>query len=203
MWRLHSVLAEPPLPALGSLIKRLHAHIRYLDDPIDDIENKLGRQMREDDLGQRLMTIPGIGPINARFLSAEMGDCKHYACGRDFAASSDRCRASKVRVGERICWASANAATRTSGTCWCNARDRICNTWDAITTGWRNGSGQCWGESTPMSWLARWQTSWLAPPGPSRHTTPNSNERGLHIAVTASEIAVPMYLPGFATAVIG
>jgi transposase len=33
------------------------------------------------------MTIPGVGPITASLLSAEMGDGKQYVCGRDFAAS--------------------------------------------------------------------------------------------------------------------
>jgi transposase len=86
--RLLSVLAEHTLPArLVIVIERLHAHIKYLDEQIDDIEKELGRQLREDDLGQRLMTIPGVGPITASVLSAEMGDGKQYVCGRDFAAS--------------------------------------------------------------------------------------------------------------------
>ncbi|MGJ9420840.1 IS110 family transposase [Massilia sp. CMS3.1] len=86
--RLLSVLAEHTLPArLMSLIERLHAHIKYLDEQIEDIEKELGRQLRKDDLGQRLMTIPGVGPITASVLSAEVSDGKQYACARDFAAS--------------------------------------------------------------------------------------------------------------------
>jgi transposase len=65
----------------------LHAHIKYLDEQIDDIEKKLGRQLQEDDLGQRLMAIPGVGPITASVLSAEIGDGKQCGCGRDFSAS--------------------------------------------------------------------------------------------------------------------
>lgn len=38
-------------------------------------------------IGQRLLTIPGIGPITASLLAAEMGDGKQYGCSRDFAAS--------------------------------------------------------------------------------------------------------------------
>ena len=33
------------------------------------------------------MTIPGVGPITASVLAAELGDGKHYRCSRDFAAS--------------------------------------------------------------------------------------------------------------------
>jgi transposase len=47
----------------------------------------MGRQLAEDDLGQRLMTIPGVGPVTASLLSAEMGDGKQYRGSRGFAAS--------------------------------------------------------------------------------------------------------------------
>jgi len=86
--RLPSVLEEQALPArLISLLETLHRHFKYLDEQIADIEKELARQLMEDDLGQRLLTIPGIGPITASVLAAEMGDGKQYGCGRNFAAS--------------------------------------------------------------------------------------------------------------------
>jgi transposase len=86
--RLPSVLAEQALPArLVVLLERLHSHFRYLDEQIADLEQELGRRLQDDDLGQRLMSIPGVGPITASVLAAEVGDGKQYRCGRDFAAS--------------------------------------------------------------------------------------------------------------------
>jgi len=86
--RLPSVLAEQALPArLVALLERLHSHFKYLDEQIADIEKELDRQLQDDDLGQRLMSIPGVGPITASVLAAEVGDGKQYRCGRDFAAS--------------------------------------------------------------------------------------------------------------------
>lgn len=86
--RLPSVLAEHRLPArLILLLERLHAHHKYLDDQIAEIEKDLSRQLAEDELGQRMMTIPGVGPITASVLTSEIGDGKQYGCGRDFAAS--------------------------------------------------------------------------------------------------------------------
>jgi transposase len=86
--RLPSVLAEERLPArLMIVLERLHAHFKYLDEQIADIEKDLTRQVTEDDLGRRLMTVPGIGPITASVLASEVGDGKHYRHGRDFAAS--------------------------------------------------------------------------------------------------------------------
>jgi transposase len=86
--RLPSVLAEQALPTrLVALLERLHGHFKYLDEQIADIEKELGRQLQDNDLGQRLMSIPGVGPITASVLAAEVGDGKQYRCGRDFAAS--------------------------------------------------------------------------------------------------------------------
>ncbi|NEX60789.1 IS110 family RNA-guided transposase [Noviherbaspirillum galbum] len=86
--RLPSVLAEHRLPArLMVLLERLHAQYKHLEEQIKEVEDELARQLKDDDLGTRLMTIPGVGPITASLLSAELGDGKQYSCGRDFAAS--------------------------------------------------------------------------------------------------------------------
>lgn len=85
---LPSVLAETALPArLLPILERLHAHYKYLDEQISEVEQDLVRQLHEDDLAQRLLKVPGIGPITASLLSSELGDGKQYGCGRDFAAS--------------------------------------------------------------------------------------------------------------------
>lgn len=87
--RLSAVLAEHDdlPPAMVQVLERLHAHYGYLSEQIQAIEKELNRQLAEDDLGQRLLTIPGVGPITASVLAAEMGDGQPYRCSRDFAAS--------------------------------------------------------------------------------------------------------------------
>jgi len=86
--RLPSVLAEHRLPArLMGLLERLHAQYKHLEEQIKEVEDELARLLKDDDLGTRLMTIPGVGPITASLLSTELGDGKQYSCGRDFAAS--------------------------------------------------------------------------------------------------------------------
>ncbi|MEM5314358.1 IS110 family transposase [Paraburkholderia sp. JHI869] len=74
-------------PRLIAVLERLHEHFKYLQEQIGEIDCELARQLADDDTGQRLMSIPGIGPITASVLAAEMGDGKQYGCGRDFAAS--------------------------------------------------------------------------------------------------------------------
>lgn len=86
--RLPAILAEQSLPPrLVQVLQRLHAHFKYLDEQIAEVEKDLAAQLADDDLGQRLMTVPGIGPITASMLASEVGDGKQYRCGRDFAAS--------------------------------------------------------------------------------------------------------------------
>lgn len=86
--RLPAILAEQDLPPrLVQVIERLHAHFKYLDEQVAEIEKELTAQLADDDLGQRLMTVPGIGPITASVLASEMGDGQQHRRGRDFAAA--------------------------------------------------------------------------------------------------------------------
>lgn len=86
--RLPAVLAEHVLPPrLVAILERLHDHFKYLTDQIGELDKEMSRQLADDEIGQRLLTIPGIGPITASVLAAELGDGKQYGCSRDFAAS--------------------------------------------------------------------------------------------------------------------
>jgi transposase len=86
--RLPALLAEQTLPPrFVQVLERLQAHFKYLDEQIVQIENDLTRQLADDDLGKRLMTVPGIGPITASVLASEVGDGKQYRSGRDLAAA--------------------------------------------------------------------------------------------------------------------
>ncbi|AYR24111.1 IS110 family transposase [Herbaspirillum rubrisubalbicans] len=86
--RLPVVLCEHTLPPrMVAILEGLHSHVGYLSERIAEIDKEMSRQLAEDDLGQRLLTMPGVGPVTASILAAEMGDGKQYGCGRDFAAS--------------------------------------------------------------------------------------------------------------------
>ncbi|WP_446471542.1 IS110 family transposase [Xenorhabdus stockiae] len=87
--RLSTVLVEHELPPyLVQVLLRLQAHYHYLVEQITEIETALSQEIAQDDTGQRLMTIPCIGPITASVLSSQLGDGKQYAHSRDFAAST-------------------------------------------------------------------------------------------------------------------
>jgi transposase len=52
-----------------------------------DLEKQMVQLLNGDPAGQRLLSIPGIGPITASALIGEGGDGSQFSCGRDFAAS--------------------------------------------------------------------------------------------------------------------
>jgi len=86
--RLPSTLSERELPSrLSMLLMRLHSHFCYLEQQLVELDKELANELAEDDLGSRLMSVPGVGPITASLLSAELSDGKQYGCSRDFAAS--------------------------------------------------------------------------------------------------------------------
>ncbi|MGE1177820.1 IS110 family transposase [Pseudomonas bananamidigenes] len=72
---------------LKGLVMRLYRQIQQLDQEIKDIESDLKHQLKEDDAGSRLQSIPGIGPITASALLADIGDVSNYRSARDFSAS--------------------------------------------------------------------------------------------------------------------
>lgn len=74
-------------PRMVAVLLRLYEQIQGLNREIKDIEMNLNQQLKEDDAGSRLLSIPGIGPITASALAAEAGDASQFRSGRDFAAS--------------------------------------------------------------------------------------------------------------------
>lgn len=73
-------------PSMMALFTRLHAHFVYLHGQIVSVEKALLAQLASDEVGQRLLTIPGVGPITASAFTSEIGDGRQFSCGRDFAA---------------------------------------------------------------------------------------------------------------------
>jgi len=57
-----------------------------LDKRIAAFDAEFAAQARDDARTRRLLTIPGIGPLNATALVAAIGDARTFARGRDLAA---------------------------------------------------------------------------------------------------------------------
>jgi len=73
-------------PRIRRLIEDLRSEWRTLDERIAGFDVEFVRMAREDEAVRRLITIPGIGTINATALAAAVGDARTFVRGRDMAA---------------------------------------------------------------------------------------------------------------------
>ncbi|MCO8161713.1 IS110 family transposase [Pseudomonas sp. 21LCFQ010] len=69
------------------MMEQLLAEIRRLNTEIKAIDLEIKQELARDDAGTRLQTIPGIGPVIASAVLAEVGDASGFKSSRDFAAS--------------------------------------------------------------------------------------------------------------------
>ena len=68
------------------MIEGLCEDWHHLDGRIDQVTQEIEALAKSDAACQRLMTVPGIGPIIASAMVATAGDGSAFASGRDFAA---------------------------------------------------------------------------------------------------------------------
>jgi hypothetical protein len=63
-----STLLEDSLPLyLSQLLLKLQQHYHYLVEQIKDLESQLKRKLDEDEVGQRLLSIPCVGTLTVLF----------------------------------------------------------------------------------------------------------------------------------------
>ena len=78
---------EVPLsPRTRLLIEDQQAEWRELDRRIEAFDEEFAREARADEAARLLLTIPGIGPLNATALVAAIGKAETFGRGRDLAA---------------------------------------------------------------------------------------------------------------------
>ena len=73
-------------PVMRNLIKRAQKNLREIDERIDAFDKDLETAAKNDERCKRLMTIPGIGPITAGALVAQIGDAREFKNARQLAA---------------------------------------------------------------------------------------------------------------------
>lgn len=73
-------------PRIRALVLDMRERWAALDKRIKELDVEFAELARGDALAKRLLTIPGIGPLNASALVAAIGDARTFARGRDRAA---------------------------------------------------------------------------------------------------------------------
>lgn len=73
-------------PVIRRLLHDLREQWLARDQAVADLTRELESLSRENDVCQRLQSIPGIGPINATLLYCHAGDVNRFGSGRQFGA---------------------------------------------------------------------------------------------------------------------
>ena len=72
--------------ALRQLVEDARQDLARLDSRIKELDSHIERIAREDEASRRLQTIPGIGPITATALVADLGDARQFRRSRELPA---------------------------------------------------------------------------------------------------------------------
>jgi transposase len=86
---LPDILAAPAdvlSPQMAHIVEGLATDWRHLDDRIDQLSNEIHAMARADANCERLMSVPGIGPIISSAMVAAIGTGDAFSKGRDFGA---------------------------------------------------------------------------------------------------------------------
>jgi transposase len=86
---LPRILATPPdvlSPRMVRIVEDLACDWRRLDERVEGLSNEIEAIARQDAGCERLMSVPGIGPIISSAMVAAIGAGDAFTKGRDFAA---------------------------------------------------------------------------------------------------------------------
>jgi transposase len=72
--------------SLRSLLAQLQSELRQLHSQIEEVDAVILKAAREQEACQRLMAIPGIGPVTATAIVSAIGNGAEFKKGRGFAA---------------------------------------------------------------------------------------------------------------------
>lgn len=82
---LLQVAGETFSARMAAIIRQLSDEWRFTEDQIDTIETEIQRIADQDAACQRLLTVPGIGPLSATAIVAALGNGAAFANARGFA----------------------------------------------------------------------------------------------------------------------
>lgn len=84
---IERVLEDETLPELARDLFRFQAReYAAVEARLEEIQAKLMKWHRADDVSRRIATIPGVGPIGSTMLSMKAPPAETFRSGRDFAA---------------------------------------------------------------------------------------------------------------------
>lgn len=73
--------------AFRVLLAGLAEDLRYLDERIHCLDERIAQCVNEDPVARRFLALRGVGPLTASALAGALGDGQGFSKGREFAAS--------------------------------------------------------------------------------------------------------------------
>ncbi|KGM69086.1 Transposase for insertion sequence element IS1328 [Escherichia coli] len=117
--------------------------------------------MDEDEVGQRLLSIPCVGTLTASTISTEIGDGKQYASSRDFAAATGLVPRQYSTGGRTTLLGISKRGNKKIRTLLVQcATGYSYKNWNTSLASWPTGSGSCCVGKATLSSPVLWQTSW-------------------------------------------
>ena len=163
------VLVDDPTfavrPRMRQLVIDLRAEWQDLDRRIAALNAEFVELARSDAAARRLITIPGVGVLNATALAAAVGDASAFRRGRDLGAWLGLVPSNIPPAAGPSCSASASAATSICGCCSSMAPARRCRRSLRARRRSERGCAGCWPGPTATSPSWRSPTSWHGSPG--------------------------------------
>ena len=190
-------------PRMVNLIADLVQDWRRLDERIAAVSAEIESLAEQDEGCQRVMTVPGIGPIISSAVVAAIGNGAGFTQGRDFGAWLGLVpRQSRPEIARS--WArSPSAATSICGhcscrphtSCWHGGRRQRCGVCGLGSSRQRGGStATCWRSRSPTSSPASFGRFSRAVAPISRRSSPMSRDIG-SLRFTKGMPAVPLRHP--------
>lgn len=68
------------------LLSEMYEELVALDARVEQLTERIERQVKQDQAARRLLEVPGIGPLTASALIAAVGDARQFRNGRQLAA---------------------------------------------------------------------------------------------------------------------
>ncbi len=159
--RLSTLLEDSSLPLyLSQLLLKLQQHYHYLVEQIKDLESQLKRKLDEDEVGQRLLSIPCVGTLTASTISTEIGDGKQYASSRDFAAATGLVPRQYSTGGRTTLLGISKRGNKKIRTLLVQCAGVFIQKLNTSLASWPTGSGSCCVGKATLSSPVLWQTSW-------------------------------------------
>ncbi len=144
---------------LSQLLLKLQQHYHYLVEQIKDLESQLKRKLDEDEVGQRLLSIPCVGTLTASTIQLRLATGSSTPAAVTLRRQQGWYPDSTARESTTLLGISKRGNKR-SELCWFSVPGYSYKNWNTSLASWPTGSGSfCVGKAT-LSSPVLWQTSW-------------------------------------------